>query len=71
MGDAFAWFEPAFPTSWKMPPGYSVDGITDSDGTFFHWSRVDQTGDYVAFGPNCKTKTEARRGAIADWRGAK
>ena len=69
MGDAFIWFQPSFPEHWKFPPDYSVEGICDEAGTFFHWSRVDATGDYVAFGPNCKTKSEARRGAWADYRG--
>ena len=69
MGDDFSSFEPAFPDNWKMPPGYEVTGITDPSGTFYHWFYSGPDGEW-RFGPNCRNKTLARRGAFADYRGA-
>lgn len=66
MGDSFAVFEPDFPETWRFPPGYFVEGIVDEQGVFFYWFRISDNPGEGTFGPNCKTKTEARRGALAD-----
>lgn len=62
MGDAFLAFEPVFPATWRLPTGYTVEGISDEEGVFFYWTRW-EGGSPVEFGSNEPNKRKCRKEA--------